>query len=175
MRHSRHVCCVTQQTCLLCHTADMSAVSHGRHVCCATQQACLLSHTADTPLKSNYFLLGFREKPRLDSMVPWVFLTFWMHCDVLDTSCRMWDLLESLVTVIVFNVLPTGSTGFTGPCDVSEFLNVLLCSWCIFQHKSYLFESVVLVRKFNEILTSSNGFSGPCNVYEILNVLQWSL
>ena len=24
--HNRHVCCVTQQTCLLCGTADMSAV-----------------------------------------------------------------------------------------------------------------------------------------------------
>ena len=45
--HSRHVCCVTQQTCLLCHTADMSAVSHSRHVCCVTQQTCLLCHTAD--------------------------------------------------------------------------------------------------------------------------------
>ena len=45
--HSRHVCCVSQQTCLLCHTADMSAVSHSRHVCCVTQQTCLLCHTAD--------------------------------------------------------------------------------------------------------------------------------
>ena len=45
--HSRHVFCVTQQTCLLCHTADMSAVSHSRHVCCDTQQTCLLCHTAD--------------------------------------------------------------------------------------------------------------------------------
>ena len=34
--HSRHVCCVTQQTCPRCHIADMSAVSHSRHVCCAT-------------------------------------------------------------------------------------------------------------------------------------------
>ena len=45
--HRRHVCCVTQQTCLLCHSADMSAVSHSRHVCCVTQQTCLLCHTAD--------------------------------------------------------------------------------------------------------------------------------
>ena len=44
--HSRHVCCVTQQTCLLCHTADMSAVSRSRHVCCVTQQTCVLCHTA---------------------------------------------------------------------------------------------------------------------------------
>ena len=28
--HSRHVCCVTQQTCLLCDTADMSAVWQSR-------------------------------------------------------------------------------------------------------------------------------------------------
>ena len=41
----RHVCFVTQQTCLLCdiadmlcHTADMSALSHGGHVSCVTQQ-----------------------------------------------------------------------------------------------------------------------------------------
>ena len=53
--HSRHVCCVTQHACLLCHTADsllshtadMSAVSHSRHVCCAAQQTCLLCHAAD--------------------------------------------------------------------------------------------------------------------------------
>ena len=61
--HSRHVCCLTQQTCLLCcaadisavhHsrlvccvTADMSAVSHSRHVCIVTQQKCLLCHAAD--------------------------------------------------------------------------------------------------------------------------------
>ena len=53
--HSRH--------CLLCPTADMSAVSHNRHVCCITahtsavshsrhvcpviQQSCLLRHMAD--------------------------------------------------------------------------------------------------------------------------------
>ena len=42
--HGRHVCCVTQQTCLPCHTSDMSAVCHSRHVCCVTQQICLLSH-----------------------------------------------------------------------------------------------------------------------------------
>ena len=34
-----------QQTCLLWHTADMSAVSHNRHVCCVTQQTCLLCDT----------------------------------------------------------------------------------------------------------------------------------
>ena len=31
------VCCVTQQTCLRLHTADMSAVSHNGHVCCVTR------------------------------------------------------------------------------------------------------------------------------------------
>ena len=46
--HSRHVCCLTQQTCLLRHTADVSAVSHGRHVCCVTQPTCLLSHTSNS-------------------------------------------------------------------------------------------------------------------------------
>ena len=38
---------VTQQTSLLCHTADMSAVSHSRHVGCVTQQTCLPCHTTD--------------------------------------------------------------------------------------------------------------------------------
>ena len=38
-----------QQTCLLCDTADMSAVSHSRHVCCATRQACLLCRTTESP------------------------------------------------------------------------------------------------------------------------------
>ena len=32
---------------LLCHTADMPAVSHSRHVWCVTQQTCLLCDTAD--------------------------------------------------------------------------------------------------------------------------------
>ena len=45
--HSRFVCCVTQQTCLLCATADLSAVSYSRHGRCATQQTCLLCHTAN--------------------------------------------------------------------------------------------------------------------------------
>ena len=61
--HSRHVCCVRQQKCLLCHTADMSAVANSRHaccvtadmsvvlhsrrVCCVTEQTCLLCHTAN--------------------------------------------------------------------------------------------------------------------------------
>ena len=31
VKHSRHVCCLTHQTCLLCDTADISAVSHSRH------------------------------------------------------------------------------------------------------------------------------------------------
>ena len=39
--HSRHVCCVTQQT--------LSAVSYSRHVCCVTQtqHTCLLCDRAD--------------------------------------------------------------------------------------------------------------------------------
>ena len=53
--HSRHVCCVTQRTCLLCDTVNESAVTHrrhdcyvtSRHVCCAAQQTCPLSPTAD--------------------------------------------------------------------------------------------------------------------------------
>ena len=36
---SRHVCCVTQQTCLLCRRA--------RHVCCVAEQACPLCDTSD--------------------------------------------------------------------------------------------------------------------------------
>ena len=60
--HSRHVCCVTQPTCLLRHnkhvcfvaqrtsllrtTADMSAVSQSTYVCCVAQQTCLRCHTA---------------------------------------------------------------------------------------------------------------------------------
>ena len=42
----RHICCVTQYTCLLRHAADTSAISNSRHVCCVTQQTCLLSRTA---------------------------------------------------------------------------------------------------------------------------------
>ena len=43
-----HVCCVTQQTCLLYHTVDVSVVSHSW-----------------IPIKSNYFFWGSREQPRL--------------------------------------------------------------------------------------------------------------
>ena len=50
LTHSRHVCHVTQQTCLLCEIADMSAVSHSRHVCCVTQQTCLLCGKANSLL-----------------------------------------------------------------------------------------------------------------------------
>ena len=32
-----HVCCLTQLTCRLCDTADMSVVSQSWHVCCVTQ------------------------------------------------------------------------------------------------------------------------------------------
>ena len=46
-----------QQTCLLCHTADMSAVCHSRHVCCATQQTRLLYHTADMSAVSQCWVL----------------------------------------------------------------------------------------------------------------------
>ena len=38
---------VTHQTCRLYDTADMSAVRHSRHVCCATHQTCLLCDAAD--------------------------------------------------------------------------------------------------------------------------------
>ena len=48
LRHTADiVCCDTQQTCLLCDTTDMSAVSHSKHVCCVRQQTCLLHDTAD--------------------------------------------------------------------------------------------------------------------------------
>ena len=58
--HSRHVCWVTQQTCLLCHTANMSAMSHSRHVCCVTQQICLLCRTTDMPAVSHSRHVGNR-------------------------------------------------------------------------------------------------------------------
>ena len=45
--HSHTVCYVLQQTCRLCHSADMSVVSHSRHVCCVAQPTFLLSHTRD--------------------------------------------------------------------------------------------------------------------------------
>ena len=39
------------EACLLCRTADMSAVSHSRPVCCITQQTCLLCHLTECPQK----------------------------------------------------------------------------------------------------------------------------
>ena len=53
--HSRHVCCVTQQEGLLCHTANTSAVSRGRHGCCVTRQTWLLCHTSEFPSKQLLF------------------------------------------------------------------------------------------------------------------------
>ena len=53
-----HVRRVTQQTCLPCRTADMSAVSHSRHVCCVAQQTCLLCHTADMSAVSRLLICG---------------------------------------------------------------------------------------------------------------------
>ena len=41
-RLNAHSPSVTQQTYLPCDTADMSAVGHSRHICCVTQQNCLL-------------------------------------------------------------------------------------------------------------------------------------
>ena len=42
-----YVCRVKQQTCLLCHTANMFALSHSKYVCCVTQQTRLRCHTSD--------------------------------------------------------------------------------------------------------------------------------
>ena len=50
--HSRHACCVTQQSCLLCHTANRSAVSHSRHVCSLTRQTRLRRRTTDISAES---------------------------------------------------------------------------------------------------------------------------
>ena len=47
LSRSRHVCWVTQLTYLLCHAADVSAVSRSRHVCWVTQLTYLLCHAAD--------------------------------------------------------------------------------------------------------------------------------
>ena len=52
LRSGRHVCSVTQQTCLLCHT-DMSAASHSRQAGCVTQQTCRLCHTAGMSVVSH--------------------------------------------------------------------------------------------------------------------------
>ena len=51
--HSKHVCCLTQQTCLLWDTADMVAGRHSRYVCCVTNQTCLLCDTADMSAMSH--------------------------------------------------------------------------------------------------------------------------
>ena len=53
VRHSIRVYCVTQQTCVLCDTADMSTMSHDRHVCYVTQQTCVLRNTADMSTMSH--------------------------------------------------------------------------------------------------------------------------
>ena len=51
--HSRHVCCVTPQPCLLCDKADVSAVSRSICVCCATQM---------NPPTRDYFFSGSRDQ-----------------------------------------------------------------------------------------------------------------
>ena len=60
------VTCVIQQTCLtclVCDTADMSAVSDNRHVCGVTQQTCLLCDTADmSPVSDNRRVCGVAQQ-----------------------------------------------------------------------------------------------------------------
>ena len=58
---SRHVCCVTQQRCLLCDTADMFAV----HVCCITQQTCLLWDTAAMSVSCSEHVCCVTQQTRL--------------------------------------------------------------------------------------------------------------
>ena len=47
LRHTVDMSAVSQQTCVLCHTADVSSFQHSRHVCCVAQQTGLLRRTAD--------------------------------------------------------------------------------------------------------------------------------
>ena len=82
--HNRHVCCVTQQTCLLNHTADKSAVSHSRHGCCVARQTCLPCRTGPFPENGITFLPRtakyniFRNYLMLGSIAC---LRFWVDCD----------------------------------------------------------------------------------------------
>ena len=91
------------------------------------------------------------------------------------------DLLEALVPVIVFNQILTGSTGFTGPCNVFCVLDVALCSWmsvCVLQvppETQDLLESLVPVMVFNEVPIGSTGFTGPSSVFCVLDVILYSL
>ena len=86
---SRHFCCVTKQTCLLCQTKDMTAVSqsrhvclvsvvsYSRHVCCVTHQACLLCQIANMsamshrwiPPTSNYLFWASANRQGQQSIV----------------------------------------------------------------------------------------------------------
>ena len=52
-----------------------------------------------------------------------------MSACVLQVPPKTQDLLESLVPAMVFNEVPTGSTGFTGPCNVFCVLDVILYSF----------------------------------------------
>ena len=60
--HRRHVCCVTQQTRLPCHTAVTYGVSNSENVCCIVQQTCLLRRTAESPPQEITFS-GLRKQP----------------------------------------------------------------------------------------------------------------
>ena len=48
-------------TCLLWDNADTSVVSNCIHVCCGTQQTCLLGHTADMSAEEQ--LLDSEDRP----------------------------------------------------------------------------------------------------------------
>ena len=74
--HIHTVCCVSQQTCLLCHTAEISAVSHRRHVCWVTQRTCLLFPTVHMSVvsQSRHFScvdLLWHRRFRFGSLSPW--------------------------------------------------------------------------------------------------------
>ena len=67
--HSRRVCCVTQETCLLCDTADMSAVRYSRHLCCITQQTRLMCHSVESRQQSSSFLFGLPRIAKKSSIL----------------------------------------------------------------------------------------------------------
>ena len=61
---------------LLCHTADTSAVRHSRHVGCVTQQTCLLGDTADMfccASKQTCLLCDAEDMSAAVSNAPYVF------------------------------------------------------------------------------------------------------
>ena len=110
----------------------------------------------------------------------WICWIHWSLCCLLSYDClsvflsyvpENYDLLESLVLVMVFNKILTGFTGFTGPCRAYDVLTASVCPWDISQKAKSYWNHWSLEVIINEIPIGFTRFTGPCSAYDLLTAL----